>query len=124
MTVLVDSWAWIEYFKGSDAGKKAKEVIESGEGIIISTINISEVYRFLLHNKPEDAERLLKFMMNSSFVIPLDTNLAIQAAKIKNTHGMGLADAIVTATAEENKTPILTGDDNFKNMKNVIYIGK
>jgi hypothetical protein len=31
MTVLVDSWAWIEYFKGSAAGGKVKELIENSQ---------------------------------------------------------------------------------------------
>ena len=123
MTVLVDSWAWIEYFKGSNPGAKAKNVIESGEQLLISTINISEIYHFLLNNKM-DAEKLIKFVLDSSFVIPLETSVALKAANIKFTKKLGMADAIVLATAEENNAMILTGDDDFKNIKNVIYIGK
>lgn len=124
MTVLVDSWAWIEYLKGSPAGEKSKEIIESGRQLLLSSINVSEIYLFLLRNKPSEAERLIKFVLNTSFIIPLETATALRAAKIKHSHKIGLADAIVIATAEENKAEILTGDDDFKNMKNVIYIGK
>ena len=124
MTVLIDSWAWIEYFKGSQHGTKAKEIIESGQKIILSTINVSEIYNFLLKNQPAEAEKLIGFVLSSSFVIPVDSKIAIEAAKIKHSQKMGLADAIVLATAEENNAEILTGDDDFKNMKNVIYIGK
>lgn len=122
MTVLVDSWAWIEYFKGSPAGEKAKAIIESGRQLLLAAINVSEIYLFLLRNKPADSERLMKFVLDSSFVIPLETAAALKASKIKHTHKMGLADAIVMATAEENKAEILTGDEDFKDMKNVIYI--
>ena len=124
MTVLVDSWAWIEYFKGTPAGKKAKDVIDSSQQILLATINASEIYRFLLENKPTDAENLINFVLRSSFVIPLEISTALRAAKIKHTYKIGLADAIVLATAEENTAEILTGDDDFKNIKNVIYIGK
>jgi len=124
LTVLVDSWAWIEYFKGSEAGKKAKEVIEGREQLLLATINAAEIYRFLLQNKSEDAEKLIKFVLSSSFIIPLETDLALRSAKLKHNLKIRLADAIVIATAEENKAQILTGDDDFKNMKNVIYIGK
>ena len=123
MTVLIDSWAWIEYFKGSDYGIKAKSVIESGEQLLVSSINISEIYHFFLRHKM-DANNLIKFVLDSSFVIPLDTSLALRAANIKFTKKLGMADAIVIATAEENNAKILTGDDDFKNIKNVIYIGK
>ena len=124
MTVLVDSWAWIEYFKGSSFGIKAKEIIERGDKLLLATINVSEIYHFLLKNKPDDAEKLLSFAASSSFVIVLDSSLAKRAAKIKYDKKIGLADAIVIATAEENNATILTGDDDFKNIKNVIYIGK
>ena len=90
----------------------------------MSTINVSEIYLFLLRNKPSDAEKLIKFVLTSSFVIPIDSPIALKAAKIKYDKKIGMADAIVIATAEENNATILTGDDDFKNMKNVIYIGK
>ena len=124
MAVLIDSWAWIEYFKGTSAGNKAKEIIESGDKLLLSTINVSEIYIFLLKNKPEESDKLINFVLNSSFVMLLDSKLAISAAKIKQSKKIGLADAIVIATAEENKATILTGDDDFKNMENVIYLGK
>lgn len=124
MTVLIDSWAWIEYFKGSSFGIKAKEIIESGEKLLLSTINASEVYHFLLKHKSNEAEKLISFVLSSSFAIPLDTPIALKAAKIKFSQKLHLADSIVMATAEENNATILTGDEDFKNIKNVIYIGK
>ena len=124
MTVLVDSWAWIEYFKGSTPGLKAGEIIESGRKLLLSTINISEIYFFLLRNKPAEADKLINFVLSSSFVISIDSRIALKAAKIKQIQKLGLADAVVIATAEENNATILTGDDDFKNSKNVIYIGK
>lgn len=124
MTVLVDSWAWIEYFKGSSFGAKAKEIIESGDKLLLSTINASEIYHFLLKHKPADAEKLIHFVLSSSFVIPLETPIALKAAKIKYDKKIGLADAIVVASAEENDATILTGDEDFKGMKNIFYIGK
>ena len=124
MTVLVDSWAWIEYFKGGSAGEKAKEIIESGKQLLVSTINVSEIYLFLLRNRLAESEKLIKFVLSSSFVIPVEIKTSLKAAKIKHGRKIGLADAIVIATAEENKAEILTGDDDFKDIPNVIYIRK
>lgn len=114
----------MEYFKGTSAGNKAKEIIESGQQLLLATINASEIYRFLLQNKPYHSEELINFVLSSSFVAHLDVSIALKAAKIKQSKKIGLADAIVIATADENKTAILTGDDDFKSIKNVIYIGK
>jgi len=124
LIVLVDSWAWIEYLKGSLAGEKAKKIIENNNRLLIATINVSEIYKFLLENMPDNAEKLMQFVLKSSFVIPLETAIALKAARIKHGKKIGLADAIVLATAEENKASVLTGDDDFKNMDNIIYIGK
>ena len=124
LTVLVDSWAWIEYFKGSEAGKKAKQIIESGQQILVSTINIGEVYLFLLRHDQKQADHFIQFMLQTSFIIPLETTTALNAATLKNKLKMGMADAIVLASAEDHKADILTGDDDFKNMKNVIYLGR
>lgn len=124
MTVLVDSWAWIEYFKGTTAGGEAAKIIESGQQLLVSAVNLSEIYCFLLRTMPAESERLVSFVTASCFVIPVEAQIALNAAKIKVSRKIGLADAIIMATAEENNATILTGDDDFKGVKNVIYIGK
>ena len=125
MTVLIDSWAWIEYFKGSVPGLKAKECIDADSEIIVSSINVSEVYHFLLKNRSvPEAEELIQFLLKTSFVVQLDIQLALQAARFKYEKKMGLADAIVLATARAHHCPILTGDSDFKNEKDLVYLGK
>ena len=59
MTVLVDSWAWIEYFKGTCAGEKVKELLENSQDkVIVSAVNIAEVYNsFLRDYFPPDNKR-------------------------------------------------------------------
>ena len=125
MTVLLDSWAWIEYFKGTSYGKEAKKFIEGDEEILVSVINIAEVYGHFLRNKDEDAaDSVIKFISKRSFIIPVITKIAINAAKIKYEKKWGLGDALIYATAEIHKIQIMTGDPDFKDEDNVIYIGK
>ncbi len=124
LTVLLDSWAWIEYFKGTSFGKKAQEYIENKQEIITSAINISEVQGFLLRTKPgKEAQEFIQFMVEVSFVIPVNMPIALKAAKLKYDLKFGLADAIVLATAREHDAIVVTGDDDFKGQKDVDYIG-
>lgn len=124
MTVLIDSWAWIEYFKGSEFGEKAQEHIESGQEIIISAISVSEVQGFLLrHGDIYDPNQTLQFMLDASFVISVDTSIALDAAAIKKELKMGLADALILATARQHSCSVVTGDDDFEGKEKVIYIG-
>lgn len=120
MTVLLDSWAWIEYFKGSKAGLKVKEYVEGQHEVLISTINIAEVCCFLLREKQDVV--FAEFMQQRSFVVPLTSDLAFEAAELKVKHKMGLSDAIVLATGMEYGATIVTGDEDFKGMKNVILL--
>ncbi|MEK6845749.1 MAG: type II toxin-antitoxin system VapC family toxin, partial [Nanoarchaeota archaeon] len=124
--LVIDSWAWIEYFKGSVYGKKAKEYIESGTEILVSAINISEVYRFLLRwcKSDDEVEKYISFVLKAAFVIPVDTNIAIKAAKLKHEKKFGLADAIVLVTAREHNGVVVSGDDDFEKEKDIIFIGE
>jgi predicted nucleic acid-binding protein len=40
----------------------------------------------------------------------------------KEIDGWGLADSIVYATATIKKAEVVTGDEHFKNLKNVLFI--
>ncbi|MBI2077200.1 MAG: hypothetical protein HYT80_02345, partial [Euryarchaeota archaeon] len=54
---MIDSWAWIEYFRGTDAGKKARTHIEGEHAAVVSAVNIAEVFRwFLAHASAPHAE--------------------------------------------------------------------
>ncbi len=123
MTVLVDSWAWIEYFKGTAFGEKARSYIEGEEKVIVSAINVAEVRLFLLRHKRAEEGRLIRFLLSTSFPIPISTEIALQAAGEKHEKNFGMADAIVLATAKLHDAKIVTGDDDFKGEQNVFYIG-
>ena len=98
MTVLIDSWAWIEYFKGSAAGEKAKEIIENSEDkVIVSAVNIAEVYNSFLrdYSPPGNkryAEASRKAMKQRSYVYEVDEEIAVDSAKIKHEKKWGLGE--------------------------------
>ncbi len=123
MTVLIDSWAWIEYFKGSKAGEKVREYVEGKEKAIISAINIAEVYRWILCFYDEKiAKEKIEAMKERCFIIPVDEEIAIMSAKIKHEEKMGLGDAIIYATAKKENAILLTGDKDFEGKEDVIFI--
>ena len=100
MTVLVDSWAWIEYFKGTCAGEKVKELLENSQDkIIVSTINIAEVYNSFLRDYSHP-----------------------DSAKIKHEKKWGLGDSIIYATAKREDAKVLTGDAHFRGLNDVIFL--
>jgi len=124
LTVLVDSWAWIEYWSGGSHADQAALHIESKENAIVSTINLAEIYYWiLLHYDEKTAEEKVITVRKRCFIIPVEEEIAIEAAKIKHKTRMALADSIILATAKKVKSKILTGDSDFRSLKDVLYIG-
>ncbi len=123
LIVLIDSWSWIEYFQGSAKGEKVRKYIEEEGHIIVSTINIAEVFRHMLaHGTEKDADAAAQHILKSAFVIPVSTAIAIEAAKIKHERKWGLGDSIILATARQNNAKVVTGDDDFKDDKDAVFI--
>jgi predicted nucleic acid-binding protein len=122
---LIDSWAWIEYFQGSDTGKKVRDFLEDDQELIVSSINISEVYRWILRFYSENvAEDKRKAIKDRCVVVDVDEMIAVEAAKIKHQFGWGLGDSIVYSTAKFMGAEVLTGDPDFLGKEGVIFLEK
>jgi predicted nucleic acid-binding protein len=128
MKYLIDSYAWMEYFMGTKAGEKVKPVIEGTEEKITPTICLAEIYAKTFKIEGEEmAEKQRTFIKEKSALAFLDETTAVESAKIdvnmkKREKGWGLADSIVYATALMKKAEIVTGDEHFQNLKNVMFI--
>lgn len=123
MTVLIDSWTWIEYWKGGKLANAAASYIEGDEESIVSTINIAEVYFWVAryYDEPTAAEKL-KTIEKRCSIVAADKQLAIDAAKIKIESKLGLADSLILATARHLRGKVATGDPDMKGMKDVIFL--
>ncbi|MGB9915658.1 MAG: type II toxin-antitoxin system VapC family toxin [Candidatus Bathyarchaeales archaeon] len=128
MKYIVDSYAWLEYFMGTNKGAKIKHIIEGREEKITPTICLAEVYAKTLRvENPAQAEKQRAYIKEKSALAPLDEQVAIEAAKIQNKmkqqiNNWGLADSIVYATGLIKKAQVITGDEHFKDLKNVIFL--
>lgn len=128
MKYVIDSYAWIEYFMGTQAGKKTKPIIDSSEEKITPTICLAEVYAKTLKVESQElAEKQRVFIKEKSALAVLDEPIAVESARIqtkmkKEIDGWGLADSIVYATALLKKAEVVTGDEHFRKLKNVLFI--
>ena len=118
---LVDSSGWLEYFvDGKNAGKFAA-AIEDTERLIVSTLNIYEVYKKVIEERDEDAALEAVAMMQQARVIEVTSSIAIQAAKFSYIFKIPLADSIIYITTIENNAVVWTQDADFKGMEGVEY---
>jgi len=128
MKYVIDSYAWLDYFMGTKAGEKIKEVIENSEEKITPTMCLAEVYSKTLKVEGlEQAEKQKRFIKERSALAHLDELIAIESAKQnvqlkKEIAGWELADSIVYATALVKKASVVTGDEHFRKLANVAFV--
>jgi len=118
---LLDSFAWIEYFMGSQRGQKVKSYIESPEPLYTPSICLTEIKSRYLREQKDPTERI-ELIIERSFIVLLDVEIALLATDMKQKHGLHTIDAIIYATGEQKNLIIVTGDNHFKNLHNVEMI--
>ena len=127
MRYVIDSWAWIEYLIGSTYGEKVRQIVENEENEIFTCVlNIAEVISMTKReNKASDSayKTIISLSKISAISGDLSKNVGLLHAEIRKTKkDFGLIDAFVLMTARELKAKVITGDEHFLDMKEVIMI--
>ncbi len=123
MTVLIDSWAWIEYWKGGRHKEQAAAYIDGDEEAVISTINLAEVYFWILRFYDEaTANDKVSTIEKRCHAVVLERDIAIEAAKIKKSEKLGLADSLILSTARQVGGKVVTGDPDMQGIRDVIFL--
>ena len=123
MTVLIDSWAWIEYWKGGKLAEEAASYIDGEEESVVSTINLAEVHLWVARSYDDAvAGEKVATMEKRCHVIPVERDIAVEAAKIKRSEKLGLADSLILATARQAGGRVVTGDSDMKDLRDVIFL--
>lgn len=118
---VFDSFAWIEYFKGSKRAMSIKGQVDSGLPIYTPTICLTEIKSKYLKEGKDPKERL-DFILERSLTIELDSEIALLAADFKKEFGLHTVDAIIYASSQSKGLPLVTGDAHFKNFLQVELI--
>ena len=119
---LVDSSGWLEYFaNGKNANFFASAIIDS-KNFIVPAVCIFKVFKRLAQQKDEYCALEAVTAMQQGTVIPLDSTLAIHAAKISYDLKLPMADSIIWATAKTFEATVWTQDADFRKLPNVKFI--
>lgn len=124
---VVDTFAWVEYFRGTKKGEIVRDCIEEGNAIT-PTIALAELSDAYERRGIPNWERDLAFIISKTTIMDLNQQLAVEAGKIKNEvrkkykTQFGLADAIILATAKKTNARIVTGDKHFEKLKGIVFL--
>jgi predicted nucleic acid-binding protein len=124
---IVDAWAWIEYFRGSEYGAKLNDILEDPTTEVYTcAITVAEVFSKTARDG-RDVEAAYDMLLSNAQVIKIDEQASKQAgllhSKIRQTRkDFGIADAFILAAAGKLKAKIVTGDPHFQGLENTIMI--
>ncbi|MGA2162614.1 MAG: PIN domain-containing protein [Methanoregula sp.] len=121
---LIDTWTWIEYWKGSN--KKAIKIInESPEEFSVSSITIAEIAQIYQQRDKSLITVRTDDVAQRATIVPVTFDIARLAGQLRSTEiEGGIADAIILATARITSSKIVTGDQHFKSLPDVLYLGE
>lgn len=122
MPTVVDSSGWIEYFIDGANTKYFAPAIENTVDLIVPSIILTEVYRWMLRESSESDALAVAVVMKQGKVIALDGQLSILAAEVSHRHKLPLADGIIYTTARQYAADLITQDADMEGLTGVKYI--
>ena len=121
---VVDSSAWLSYLAGDKNSGKFSKAIEDLDRLLVPSVTLTEVFRNVFRQRDEEVALAVIAHMQQGKVVPLDSELAIDAATYSLAHKLPLADSVIYATARKFDATLWTQDIDFKALKKVRYYSK
>ena len=121
---LVDSSGWLEYFANSKNADFFANAIEDTDLLIVSTINLYEVFKKIIQQRDENSAFQAIALMQQGKVVDVDSSISLISAKKSIELKLPMADSIILATATAYSATLWTQDSDFKGIPGVKYIQK
>jgi toxin FitB len=118
---VADSSAWLEYLADGPNADAFAPAIEAVHSLVVPTLVITEVLRRL---EVQGRSRIIPDVlaqMRQATLVPLDDQLAVDAATAGKRHGLALADSIIYATTQAVGGTLWTQDDDFRKLPSVEF---
>jgi predicted nucleic acid-binding protein len=118
---VVDSSAWLSYFAGDENSGRFAKPIEAIHQLLVPSVTLTEVFKSILRQRNEELAFQAVAHMEQGRVIPLDSELAINAASVGIELKLPLADSIIYATARKFEATVWTQDADFRGLGGVKF---
>lgn len=117
---LIDSSLWLAYLFNSSYS----DLIDSDEILLLSVLSLFEIKRKLAKSKVDSSKiaRSMEFIKKRSLIIPVSEEIAEKAVDFSLENNLSIVDSLIYATAMLNDSVLLTLDNDFRNLKNVVLM--
>jgi predicted nucleic acid-binding protein len=121
---VVDTSGWLEYVTDGPNADFFAPAIEARHRLVVPTISIHEVFKWILRERGEDAAFETVALMQQGRVVDMDVAFAIVSARLGRDHRLPLADSVMLATARASNAVLWTQDADFEGLDDVAYCPK
>jgi predicted nucleic acid-binding protein len=119
---IIDSSAWIEYFKGNEEYSFIKELIYNN-AICTNDIILTELLPSIIHRGENKLAELLNSLRKNILLIDWQEIRNIQILNLKHgNNNVGISDIIIAQNCMQNNLKIITKDKHFIAMSKYIAL--
>lgn len=125
---LLDSFALLAYLGGEEGEERIREILKAASlgvsSALLSLINLGEVISITERERGlKKAQEVIAVIEQLPIeVLPVDYQTVLEAAHIKAQYPLAYADAFAVAAAQSKHAVLVTGDPEFKVVKDVVQI--
>ncbi len=117
-----DTRFFIEYFYSSDSDllRKFKEELRSVRERMVSAVTVHEIYRISLEREGREVAILRSEAIRRDFrIVDVNYEVAVRSAELRSRHRIPMADSIIAATAQIQKSHLVSDDPHFKEIEDL-----
>ncbi|MCW4013636.1 MAG: PIN domain-containing protein [Candidatus Bathyarchaeota archaeon] len=119
---VYDTRFFVEYFYSSNSNtlRKLSDNLVQTKNRIVSTVTVYEIYKTVLSREGREVAKLRTEVLTRDFQVKeMTEELAIMAAEISHITNNPMADCVIAATAQKEKTLVITDDPHFNKIKGI-----
>ncbi|MCY7332335.1 MAG: type II toxin-antitoxin system VapC family toxin [Pseudanabaena sp. CAN_BIN31] len=92
--------------------------------LIVPTSIQYELHKWICRERDKELAMEVIALTQQANVVSLTESLALLASELSQKYKLSFADSIIYATAQQEKVKLITADDHFENLPDVIYFAK
>ncbi len=124
MKFLVDTCGWIEWLTEGVLADEFASYLSDLEKIVVPTSIQYELHKWICRERDEVLAMKIIALTQQATVVPFTESLALLASELSQKYKLSFADSIIYATAQQENVKLITADNHFEGLPDVIYFPK
>jgi|SRR3989344_2437559 len=121
---FLDSSAWLSYFYAEN--QEIRTIVESNILILTSVLSIFEIKKKFVNDKvdPIKLDNAVKVIKSRSLLLDVNLEITEKAVDFAMKNNLLIIDALIYASALVSNSKLITLDNDFRNLNEVIILKK